>query len=115
MAEITIQTGTRAGITPTFQAVAAGGDEYANDGTPWCVVWNDHAADPRTVTIVTQRVIDGTLAVADRAVTILAANDVAYLGPFGATDYNDGDGMVQLTYSDSGADMRIGVFKLTTA
>jgi hypothetical protein len=114
MATLTVQTVTRAGIVPTYAAAASGGDEFANDGAIWIEVHNDHATEARTVTIVTQITVDGE-AVADKAVVITAANDVAKIGPWPSQYYNDGDSMTQLTYSDSAADMRVGCFTLTTS
>lgn len=112
MATIDIQTVDRDGITPTTEAVAAGGDQYANDGRQWVEIWNDHASASRTTTIVTQLTVDGQ-AVADRTVITTAANDTSRFGPFQTNIYNDSSGFVQLTYSDSGANMRIAVFELT--
>lgn len=114
MATLTVTSISRDGIVPAPAAVASGGDEFSNDGAVFIEVHNDHATDPRTVTIVTQATVDSQ-AVSDRAVIITAANDRKLIGPFQTAYYNDGDGMVQLTYSDSGADMRIACFKLVAA
>ncbi|MBX3056925.1 MAG: hypothetical protein KF770_10675 [Anaerolineae bacterium] len=111
MATLTIQQIGRAGVVPAPVAVAAGGDVFPNDGRTLIEVHNDHAADPRTVTIVTQVTVDGK-AVADDAVTVTAAQDRKLIGPFPPEIYNDANGRVSLTYSDSGADMRVGVYRL---
>lgn len=111
MATLSVQTISRAGVVPAPVAVASGGDQFANDGKTLIEVWNDHATNPRTATVATQITVDGK-AVADDAISITAANDRKLIGPFPPEIYNDVNGMVQLTYSDSGADMRVGVFRL---
>lgn len=111
MATLTVQTISRAGVVPAPVAVAAGGDAFANDGNVLIEVWNDHVSAARTVTIATQVTVDGK-AVADDAVSITAANDRKLIGPFPPSIYNDVNGQVQLAYSDSGADMRVAVFRL---
>jgi hypothetical protein len=112
MATLTIQTINSSSIVPTTQAVDSGGDEYDNtNSNVFGEIYNDHATLPRTLTIITQKTVDG-LAVADRDIIITAANERRFFGPYQAVYYNDGDNLVQLTYSDSGADMRIAVYKL---
>jgi hypothetical protein len=111
MAVLAVQQVNRAGVVPAPVAVAAAGDSFPNDGRTLVEVWNDHATNPRTVTIVTQVTVDGK-AVADDAVAITSANDRKLIGPFPPDIYNDVNGRVQLTYSDSGADMQVAVFRL---
>lgn len=113
MATLTVQTVNRSGITPSLTAASSGGDEFANDGGVWLEIWNDHATDSRTVTIAVQRTVDGQ-AVTSRTVTVTAANDRGSAGPWPVGDYNDANSKVQITYSDSGADIRVGVFDLTS-
>lgn len=109
MATLTVLDVTRAGVVATPASAASGGDEFANDGKVLAIVYNDHATDPRTITFVTQKTVDG-LSVTDLTVTVTAANDAKLVGPFPVEIYNDSDGMVQVTYSDSAADTRILVF-----
>lgn len=109
MATLAVQYLTKAGLVPvTFNAVAAGGDEFRNDGAVTVIMRNAHAADPRTVTFVAQKTVDGGLVVGNRAVTITAAQDFAAI-KLDPTYFNDSDGMVQMTYSDSGADLSIAL------
>jgi hypothetical protein len=111
MATLSVQTITRSGIVPSLAAVSAAGDVFPNDGRTFIWITNDHGSASRTLTIVTQGTVDG-LSVADRTVDITAANDRKLIGPFDPTVYNNASGQVALTYSDSGADMTIGVFRL---
>jgi hypothetical protein len=111
MATLAVQTINRSGITPAPVAVASGGDQFRNDGRTIIEVHNDHASAARTVTVATQMSVDGKT-VADDAITILAANDRVLIGPFPPHIYNDVNGYIQLTYSDSGADMRVGAYKI---
>lgn len=108
MAALTAQQITVTGITPTWAAAASGGDTFENNGVEWLEVWNDHASASRTVTITTTKTVEG-LAVADRTVVITAANDCAKVGPFAKDVYS---GTVNIAYSDSAADCRVGIFKI---
>lgn len=107
MAALTVQQITRDGITPALAAAASGGDTFSNSGREILWFQNNHASDPRTLTIVTSATVDG-LAVTDRTVTVTAVNDNAFCGPFPVATYGT---TVSLTYSDSAADCKIGVFR----
>ena len=100
---------TRSGLTPSLAAAAAGGDEFANDGRTFFYASNGGAAS-RTVTIDVAKTVDGQ-AVTDRSVTV-AAGAGTFIGPFPTSIYNDGDGHVNVTYSDSGADLTVGAFRV---
>lgn len=112
MATLSVQTALKTGITPSQAAVAGGGDQFLNNGKVMVWLTNAHGADPRTITFVTQATTDG-LAVADRPVVITAANDDAFVCDLDPNVYNDSSGYCQMTYSDAGADLTVGVFALT--
>lgn len=95
MATLTVQQIVRAGLEAAYASCAGGGDEFANSGDEFIHIINGHSS-PQTVTIVSQSTVDG-LAVADREVEITNAEE-RMIGPFPASTYNDGDGLVQLTY-----------------
>jgi len=95
MATLVAQSIVRAGLEPAYEACAALGDEFANTGDEFIHIKNGAVA-AQTVTIETPATVDG-LAVADRAVEIPASED-RMIGPFPASTYNDGEGLVQLTY-----------------
>ena len=110
MATLAVQTALKTGITPSQAAVAGGGDQFLNNGKVMVWLTNAHGADPRTITFVTQATLD-TLAVADRTVVITAANDDAFVCDLDPAVYNT-NGYCQMTYSDAGADLTVGVFAL---
>jgi len=110
MATLTVQDLTRAGVTPTWNTAAAGGDAFVNDGKVIPIIRNNHVSASRTVTFVTQVTIDG-FAVTDSTVTVTAANDFGIPKPFPPEWYNDGNNLVQMTYSDSGADIQIALIR----
>ena len=111
MAVITPQVIVAAGIVRSHEGCASGGDEFVNSGRHYISVINAHAADPRTVTINSQ--INCNQGVDhDVAITITAGQDEKIFGPFPKNRFNDADGKVQITYSDSAADLTIAVFEL---
>lgn len=87
---------TATGTSVPGTAASGGGDEFANTGREALLVTNGSGGDI-TVTAVTQQTVDG-LAVADMAV-VVPAGEARILGPWPTGTYNDGDGMVQITYS----------------
>lgn len=98
MATLTVATVSRAGVDLGAAAAAAGGDEFVNTGKEILYI-KDTAGGGLTLTIATPGTSDG-LAVAERTV-VIANNEEKLIGPFQPTGlYNDGDGRVQLTYSD---------------
>lgn len=113
MATLSVQVVARAGLTPSLAAVAAGGDEFSNEGYTFVELRNGHGSASRTITFVTQSTVDGQ-AVADRTVTV-AAGARALVGPFPTGTYNNANDRVAMTYSDSGADITVGAFRLTPA
>lgn len=96
MAVLTVQTITRAGLEETLAAAAAGGDSFPNDGRVFLYARNGDVSD-KTVTIATQKTVDGK-AVADDAIVVTAAEE-RMIGPFPPGLYNDSNGRVQVTYS----------------
>ena len=88
-----IRSGT--GLEPTFNACAAGGDEFVNDA--FFIHIKNGAGSPQTVTIATPVTVDN-LAVDDLAIAIPAGEE-RMIGPFPTVNYNDANDKVQLTYS----------------
>lgn len=111
MATLTPYNVTRAGVVPAFAAVASGGDQFINDGKVVAWVENAHASAARTANAAVQRTLDGET-VDPKSITISAAQDRKVFGPFPPEIYNDANGYVQLTYSDSGADMTICLLRI---
>lgn len=74
MATLTTQNITTAGITPTYAAATSGGDAMVPGSSNFLHVKNGGGSSI-TVTLVTPQVVDGSLAVADRAVTVANASE----------------------------------------
>lgn len=97
MATLTIVTPVPAsGSALAPAAVAAGGDQFLNDGDIVLYFKNTNASS-RTVTIATGGTIGG-IAIADVTVA-LAQNEEKLVGPFDPRIFNDSNGYVQLTYT----------------
>lgn len=103
-----IRTGT--GVDMTGAAAAGGGDAFANTGQE--VLFVTLVGSACTVTVVTQATSDG------QAVTALAVvcplNKTTAIGPFPPGVFNDGSGLVQLTYTAVTA-VTVKVLKVTPA
>jgi hypothetical protein len=105
MATLSRQTLTEAGLTPTYNAANAGGDQVDNsDGRTFLHVKN---ASGGSITITIAEQISGTT-VEDPALGTLtktsvakavAAGAEAVIGPFKKAAFNDVNGFIQLTYS----------------
>jgi len=107
MATLTAVSPARSANALAGEAASAGGDEFANTGKHLLVIehTNGGGADA-TLTITTQMTVDGE-AVADKEIAIVKGTRYL-IGPFPTGIYNDGDGMVQLTYS-SESDLELSV------
>lgn len=97
MAVLTVQEITRAGLATSLTALATGGDGFANDGRTYFHIKNSNAS-ARTLTVVTQKTVDGK-AVADDAINVPGTTGDVKVGPFPPDIYNDANGRVQMTYS----------------
>lgn len=111
MAVLSVQAIDKDGLIPTLANAASGGDSFPNSGKVFVWLQNNHATDARTVTFTTP-VTPGGLALADLAVTIAAADDNTFVCDLDPALYNDANGRTNMTYSNSGADIKVGVFRL---
>jgi hypothetical protein len=109
VADLAVESIVKTGLEPTYNAAANGGDAFVNKGKEFVHIKNSGAAS-RTVTVVTQQTVETDLAVADRDI-VVPAGEERIVGPFPQATYNDGDGKVQMTYSDE-TDLTIAVLKL---
>jgi hypothetical protein len=110
MALLSVNEITRDGVLYAVVAAAAGGDAFSNDGRTLLAVYNAHVSDDRTVSIDIQKDVDEQDP-PSRTVTV-GAGETYLIGPFPTGIYNDANGRVQLTYSDSAADTYVGAFRL---
>lgn len=95
MATLAVQTITRAGVVPTANAAAGGGDKFPNTGVEFLIIKNGDSGS-HTVTIPLPILVDGE-AVSSRTV-VIAAGVEKVIGPFPTSQYNDTGGFVNLTY-----------------
>lgn len=110
MAILTVNQVTRDGVLYAVVAAAAGGDSFANDGRTLLAVYNAHGSAARTVSIDIQKAVDDQDP-PSRTVT-LTAGQTKLIGPFPTGIYNDPNGLVQVSYSDSANSTYVGAFKL---
>jgi len=114
MATLTTQAISRAGITPTFAAVAGGGDacevgddiflEFKNTNAATCTVTMAIPAGTSTFPNVTYTSV---------AVTIPATTGDKMIGPVAALLFKDPTtGLCQMTYTGTSTNTTVGVFKL---
>jgi hypothetical protein len=94
MAVLTVQEISRAGLSPSYSAANAGGDEAPNDEITFLHVKNGSGGSI-DVTIQTPGTVDG-LAITDRTVAVPASEE-RMIGPFPSSVYSS-----TLTISYSG-------------
>lgn len=97
MATLVAQTMHRSGIEATYDAAAAGGDDFVNTEKQFIHIKNGSGADI-TLSIITPGTID-TCLITNRTV-VIPAGEQRIIGLFPAQYYNDANGKVSLTYSD---------------
>ena len=103
---ITVQASADTGVNYTNQAAAVGGDAFINDGKTLLLFQNTNASS-RTLTITLQNTSPSVqgfnkLTLTNTTVTIPGSGTnggLCVVGPFGQSEYNDGSGLVQLSYS----------------
>ena len=108
MATLTVQNTSLAGITPTWTAAAAGGDEFLNSGDCYFEIKN--GGSEITVTVETPAKIEG-IDIAEIAVVVPATTGVKRIGPFDPGIFNQSTGRVAVTYS-AVTTVTVGAFKL---
>tara|TARA_B100000497_G_scaffold1592_1_gene1885 strand:+ start:4636 stop:4980 length:345 start_codon:yes stop_codon:yes gene_type:complete len=104
MATLTAQQITQAGIVPVTVTPESTGDKLANTGKQFFHIENASGSSvTATVVPVVTTVVDpllGVLAKED-AVLTLAANEEGFLGPFEVDAFNDVDGNITITCSET--------------
>lgn len=116
MANLPIIQSYNIGADLTWQAIAATGDVFANDGRV-VLIFRNTGASPTTITAISQKSFQNLPI--DNAVMVLAAGEYRTMGPFSPSIFNADDSGVSLLYSGAGiADtdvlaVRIGEANLT--
>jgi len=110
MAVLTVQDLVITGLTPTFGAAAAGGDQFANDGKTFFYVKNGGGGTVNvTVNSQVANPPAGT-AVANQAVAVAAGVD-KLIGPFTQSAWNNANGEVVVAY-DQVTSVTVAAIKL---
>jgi hypothetical protein len=109
MAIRTYATLSKTGSTMTLSAAGAGPDTAPIENHGMLVVSNAHATLARTVTMVVPGTTEVGGSLPDLAVSV-AALTTKFIPIINL--YNDGSGACSWTYSDGGADLSVGLFKL---
>ncbi len=101
---------TRSGVTPATEVTPVAVDDlkFINDGHVFVLVRNT-GAGANTATFVTPGSVDEQ-AVADRDVSVPAAAS-RYVGPFPASQYNQGDGTVYVDVANT--ELRFSAYHLS--
>ncbi len=97
MAELSTETITQAGIQPTFNSAAAGGDSFSHTSSTYIIVRNDDASS-HTATLASQYTARPGVGPVDLDI-VVPAGEERVAGPFAAY-FKDSEGDVQLTYDD---------------
>ncbi len=97
MATLAVQTVIRTGVRPVYNATSAAGDSFLNDGKTWICISNGSVV--LNLTIASTMKIGG-LALEDLVITV-PANQEFVSGMFPMNWFNDGVGLIQMTYDDN--------------
>tara|TARA_Y100000593_G_C4270734_1_gene317240 strand:- start:627 stop:1013 length:387 start_codon:yes stop_codon:yes gene_type:complete len=101
------------GLTPTYHAATSGGDELTNDGEMFVHVRNTHGSGTRTITFTpaNTQFVDPDNGITTKAAIalVVAAGGDEFIGPFKPAAWNNANGRVAVTYSDSGANISFAV------
>lgn len=103
MAAITVQTVNKSGVAANLVAASGGGDTFINDASELTLLMVRNGGGSSitvTIDVVPTNVSTsfGSLSVSDTAVAV-AAGATAVIGPFRQALYNNGSGLVSVTYS----------------
>lgn len=111
MATITVQTVTASGLDVDVNdvAAAAGGDDFANDGKTFFLVWNQ-SVGALTVSFASPGVCEhgGTHPISSVSVS---ASGIHVFGPFAPPRFNDANGRVAVTYPGGVTSLTVLPFK----
>jgi hypothetical protein len=118
MATLSIQTVVEAGITPSFAAVAAGGDVATNTGREMIYLVNSSGSNSYTVTVTAQNASAtkpgfGTMTKSNAAVSV-GTSARKMIGPFPVGAFNNTTGQIAITYTGSApaTDLTIAVVRI---
>jgi hypothetical protein len=96
MSTLSVQVVILGGLSPSYAAAAAGGDEFVNSGREFIHVKNGHTS-AQTVTVNSQAPCNQGYD-HDAQVSVPASEE-RMIGPFPKSRFDDAGGKVQITYS----------------
>jgi len=108
VALLTVYEVSSADLTPaalTLATAASDGDTFVNDGRTVLQIRNAHGSASRTVTV--DSVALSNFGTDVNMAYVVPANSTVIVGPFPPTRFNNGQGRVAVSYSDSAADVTI--------
>ena len=106
---LTVSTAAQAGTQYTPSTPAAGGNNFANDGT--CVLVIQAVTNPVTITVTGQALAYDGAAHNQVSVAVTAGN-TAIMGPFQRSNFNDAANLCHFTSSETST-TKIGVVSST--
>jgi hypothetical protein len=109
MSTLNVQKVVLTGLTPSYGAAAAGGDEFVNSGRTFIHVKNANATLARTVTVDSQTPC--SQGYDHDAVVEVPASSEKMIGPFPKDRFNDAAEKVQISYSTE-ADLTIAAIEV---
>ncbi|RJX18505.1 MAG: hypothetical protein C4570_06400 [Ammonifex sp.] len=96
MAQLTVQNIALAGLTPSYAAAAAGGDNFTNDGRAFLHVKNGSAS---SINVTVDSAVPCNQGFDHDITVAVAAGADKMIGPFDPERFNDSTGKVNVTYS----------------
>jgi hypothetical protein len=117
MATFSSQNVGESGLTATYNAANAGGDEFVNDGMIILHIKNTDGSE-HTVTVTAQNTSEtvpgyGSMTKSNASVAVPATTGERFLGPFPIRGFNDTNGKCQITYT-SATGMTVAVLRVNT-
>lgn len=113
MANLTTQNVTRAGVTPTYAAAAAGGDACEVGDDIYLQFKNTGTQKTVTLAIPSSASTYPNVAYTNTTVTVPATTGDKVVGPISAGLYKDPTtGLCTITYSPDATGLTVGVFKV---
>lgn len=108
-AQLTVETKTIAGLSPTYTAAATDGHMAVNGNGDLELIFKNTNASTRTITFLTPATVAG-VAIADPTVVLSALTGEHHVAGFAPSIFNQADGMVYWDYSTT-AGVTVAVVK----
>lgn len=111
MATLSVVVPSNAGVQVTLASVGASGDKFDNHGREMVIFQNGDASSA-TVTVTAAAADNfGIVSTAHDITQTVAAGDTFVFGPFDVARFNDSNGQVKVTSSNTNSAVKIGVVR----